>query len=493
VALVLDIPNGPLDPKGFSKVEIVLHKGPDSTTRTASVGADNTFDLGTIDPTSGVALEATLRNDSGAAVGYGRTAMAAAFAGGANIVVPVRRPIAYIAGAVSRDADGNAQTQGDHWTESPATFSDLSAGTILDGKTQLGPQLVMMVAAGPSLYMFTQATSDPDGTLIGPAKLAPVSTADHTVGPAMAATLAGSLLDGAGTDDGSTLVIGTSTQLFIVDTATGMARALTDGSFARVAIVTTDAGEVAAVAIKNRGLTTGPCSTTAELWWAPLSGGAAHMIATGGFSDIATDRGHAYYVDACSGDFGEVTTAATRMVRTFTGKPTALAVSNEQAYVGIETPPATTSLVIAPTAPTTMTPDPPRVLWNEAAQQVVNVVSSPGVQRLLDASSVVFLHLEVGAGGDYVAVTTAASFHGAPVAAANFPDITMDTEELRVFATATGTIIQRYRSWCEGLVLSLSTDIGPWACASTAGQTAPARMSNLDHHIHSMTFQFGKK
>jgi hypothetical protein len=492
VALVLDIPNGALDPQGYSSVEIVLHdpSGVDST-RTATVDGKNHFEIGTIEPTTGVSVEATLRNNTGAAVGYGRTATGAAFASGAQVVVPVRRPIAYIAGTVSRDADGDAQTQGDHWTEAPATFSDLSSGAILDGKTQVGPPLVMMVAAGPSLYMITQAIRDPDGALIGPAKLAPVSTADHTAGTPMPAALTGSVLDGAGSDDGSALVIGTSTQLYVVDTAQGTARALTDGAFARVAIVTTDSGEVA-VAIKNRGMTTGPCSTAAELWWAPLAGGAAHKVATGGFSDVATDRGHAYYVDACSGQLGELTANATQVVRTIAGKPTALAVSNHQAYIGVETQPTTTSLLVASVDPAAAS-DPPRVLWNEAAQQVVTAIPFPGVQRQLDASSIVFDHLEVGAGGDYVALTTSARFHGAAVPDANFPDIRMDAEELRVFDAATGGVVQRYRSWCSGSVLSLSSDIGPWACASTAGQTAPPRMSNLDHHINSMTFQFGKK
>jgi hypothetical protein len=491
---VLDIPNGPLDPKGFTTVEIVLHQPSGDVTRTANVGADNTFDLGTIDPTNSVSIEATLRNDSGAAVGYGRTAMAAAFAGGAKIVVPVRRPIVYISGPVSRDI-GN-QTPVLRWTEAPGTFSDLSIGATLDGTTQVGSQAVLMVAAGPSLYMITQAIGNTTGILTGPAGVVPISTADHQAGTPLTGQLSGAVNEAAGADDGSVLAVGTATQLFAVTTASGTVTPLTDGNFARVAILTSDTGELDAVAIKNRGSTIATCSTAAELWWVPLSGGAAsgaaaapHMVATGGFSDVATDRGHAYYVDACNKQLGELTATATRMLRTIAGKPTALAVSNGQAYVGVEAQPATTSLLVASLA----TADAPRTLWNETAQQVVNAIGFDGVQRQLDASSVVFGHLEVGAGGDYVALTTRASFHGAPVPEANFPDITMDTEELRVFDAATGGVVQRYRSWCQGSVLSLSTDIGPWACASTAGQTAPARMSNLDHQISSMTFQFGKK
>jgi hypothetical protein len=343
------------------------------------------------------------------------------------------------------------------------------------------------------------------GALTGPAQLMPISGADHTVGTALSGTMTGAVIDGAGSDDGGQLVIGTTTQLFAIDASTGAARPLTDGNFARVAILTGDSGEVAAIAIKNRGATTGPCATTAELWWAPLSGGAgvAHMVATGGFSDVATDRGHAYYVDACKGELGEVTAAATRALRTIpgtgtaagagAGKATALAVSNGRAYIGVEIPPpasgqpATSSLLVASVASS----DEPRTLWTERAQQVLDVASKPDVQRLLSASSVAFGHLEVGAGGDYVALTTNAHFHGAEIPLL-FPEMTIDTEELRVFAAASGGIIQRYRSWCDGVVIVGVGEISGWECTAATGQSAPAA-DMYEHHIGSMTFLFGKK
>jgi len=489
VSLVLDIPNGPLDPKGFASVEVVLHEPTGDVARSANLRPDGTFDLGAIDPSNSVAVEATLRSESGAAVGYGRTAIAAAFAGGAEVVVPVRRPIAYIAGTVSRDADGDGGTPGLHWTEAPATFSDLSVGAKLDGKAQIGSQAVMVIAAGPNLYLITQGTTDPDGALAGPAKIVPISAADHQPLAALGGSMTGAVLDGVGSDDGSTLVIGTTSQLFMVDTATGAVRSLATGSFARVALMTSETGDLDAVAIKNRGSTTGTCQTSAELWWAPLSGpGEAKKLAAGGFSDIAADRGHTYYVDACTGELGESAAMGTTAIHTITGgKPTALAVSNGKAYIGLETPPATTSLVVA-----SLTSDEPRTLWSESAQQVLNATSFAGVQRQLDATSAVFAHLEVGAGGDYVALTTSAHFHGAAVAAASFPDMTIDTEELRVFDASTGGIVQRYRSWCDGVVLLGGKDIQDWVCASTAGQTEAADPA-LEHHIGSMTFTFGKK
>lgn len=504
-SLVLDIPNGMLDPRGFAVVEVVLHGPSGDVARSSSVSPDGAFDLGVIDPGASVSIEATLRNDSGAAVGYGRTATAAALARGAEIVIPVRRPIVYIAGAISRDIGNRIPDV--RWSQSPATFSDLSVDAAPDGHNQVGGQVVMTVGAGPSLFMVAQATSDPNGTLVGPARLAPISTGDHQVGAPLASVLSGAVNDGAGSDDASAIAIATATALYAVDPATGGVRALANGNFARVAILTTASGEIDAVAIKNRGQSSPSCTTTAELWWAVLSPGsapapgpaAAHLIATGGFSDIATDRGRAYYLDACRSELGEVTAQAVRTLRPLgpasvattsanPARPTALAVSNGQAYIGLETQPAATSLVVAALAGT----DPPRTLWAEAAQQVLDVTDLPEVRRQLDATSVVFDKLEVGAGGDYVALTTRAHFHGAALAEVQFPDMTIDAEELRIFDAATGGIVQRYRSWCDGVVLLNSSDISGWECATTAGQAAAAD-ATLEHHINSMTFLFGKR
>jgi len=494
-SLVLDIPNGALDPKGFTTAEIVLHEPTGDITRSANV-TNNAFDLGSIDPSNSVSVEATLRTETGTAVGYGRTAMATAFTGGAEIVVPVRRPIAYIAGSVSRDiGTGNATVL--QWSEVPATFSDLSVGGTPDGKTLLPGPAVSVVGAGPNLYLITQPISATTGDPTAPAKLAPVSMVDHQVGAPLAGAMAGAVLDSAGSDDGTMLVIGTSTELYAVNTATGATRVLADGSFARVAIVMTDTGELDAVAVKNRGSTTAACTptATAELWWAPLAdGGVGHKVATGGFTDVASDRGQAYYLDGCKGELGELTATATRMIRTFavTGgaRPTALAVSNAQAYVGVETPPATTSLLVASLKALA---DDPRTLWTESAQQVLKASNLAGVQRQLDASSAVFGRLELGAGGDYVALTTSAHFHGNAVTLANFPDMTIDAEELRVFDAATGGIVERYRSWCDGsFIIARANDIDAWECALTPGQTEAAD-APYEHHINAMTFLFGKR
>jgi hypothetical protein len=217
------------------------------------------------------------------------------------------------------------------------------------------------------------------------------------------------------------------------------------------------------------------------------------MVAIGGFSDVASDRGGAYYIDACKGELGGVTASGITPIRPIAGatmasRATALAVSNGQAYVGIETAPATTSLLVVSTVTIT---EEPRLLWTEIAQQVLRATEFPGVQRQLDAGAAVVEHLEIGAGGRYAALTTSAQFDGEAVLEANFPEMTIETEELRVFDPATGGIIQRYRSWCSGALGVAPGDIENWACASTTGQMAAAR--TFDHHINSMTFLFGKK
>jgi hypothetical protein len=494
VPLALELPDGPLAPSGFASADVILHGPSGDAMRTAQL-AGVALDLGTVDPGVTTSVEITLRAGGGAVVGYGRTTVVR----GTRPVIAARRPIVYAAGTISNPPPANP-TGPLTWTGSPATFFDLAAAAAFDGTTQIGTEAVLTIAAGPALYLVTQAVSDPNGVLTGPASILPVSTADHRLGAALAGVVTGSAIDGAGSDDGSVLAIGTTTQLFAIDTATGAARAVADGSFARVAILATAAGELDAVAIKNRGSTTAAsCATTAELWWAPLAGApvgaAAHMVAAGGFSDIATDRGHAYYVDACTGQLGEATASGIQALTTVpapssgaTSRPTALAVANGQAYVALESQPETLSLVMASLA----TGDPPRMLWTDHVQQALGVTTMPEVQRVLDATQVVLDRLELGAGGDYVALTTQAHFHGAEIAAEAFPDMTVDTEELRVLDAHTGAAIERYRSWCDGVIVPGTDDITSWQCATVAGQTAPASPA-LEHHIASMAFLFGKR
>src|SRR5262249_51061276 len=150
---------------------------------------------------------------------------------------------------------------------------------------------------------------------------------------------------------------------------------------------------------------------------------------------------------------GEVTASGLVPLRTGLGKPTALAVSNGQAWFGVENggTPAQVAILVAPVAPGETGGD-VRTLWQEDQQQVLEAAPPfpPGVQRALDAQTAVFDHIEIGGGGDYVAISIAATYHGARVTEANFPQMDIETEELRVFDAASGGTVQRYRSWCDG-------------------------------------------
>jgi hypothetical protein len=260
-------------------------------------------------------------------------------------------------------------------------------------------------------------------------------------------------------------------------------------------MITRADGSLGAVAIKNRGITTATttdaCNPAAELWWIENIGGEvvdAKMIAKGGFADVASDRGRAWYVDACKGELGEALATGVRIVRPGLGKPTALAVSNGQAWIGIEKSVPTALALVVTSAESTGAP---RTLWTENQEQVLAASDYPGVERRLFASTAAFLDLEVGAGGDYIAAATTGYYEGAAVFDANFPSMKITTDELRVFDAASGGNIQRYRSWCNGSYSVAAGDIDTWRCATSTGQTAADPMYR--HRIRSMTFQFGKK
>lgn len=507
VGISIDIPNKMLDPTGYTTIEVTLHTPSGDIVRSAAV-SNNQFLLGDFDIMEGVWVEAVLRNDTGTAVGYGRTAGPVDLVPNEMITVQVRRPIIYIAGLTSTDESGFIEDPNEDivFSTHPATYSDLAVGAPLDGRTKVGTGTAMMIAAGPSLFMIEQAADmtpgvpvSPVSKLVGEGTIKPVSTGDHTVGPALAGKVMGGVLDGAGSDDGQWLVIGTTTGLYVANTQTGTVKQVASGgAFARVAIVNGATGATSGIAIKNRGTFVPTCTATAELVTVDLASGEipnAMTVATGGFSDVASDGGRSFAVNACTGELGEIKGGAVVKLRMGLARATALAVSNGQAFIGQESgtgsvaSPIGLALVVAPLVGS----EPPRTLWSERMQQVVDAVLYPGVQRLMEATEAGFGQLEVGAGGDYVAATALAHFEANSVTAANFPRLEIETEELRVFDASSGAVIQRYRSYCDGLIdIVRVADIPDWGCATSTGQTEPA-LGEDEAHIQSMTFLFGKK
>jgi len=91
------------------------------------------------------------------------------------------------------------------------------------------------------------------------------------------------------------------------------------------------------------------------------------------------------------------------------------------------------------------------------------------------------------------AVSIASTYHGDRATEANFPQMDIETEELRVFDASSGGAVQWYRSWCDGSFLIESVnDIDMWACATSVGQTEPSTAAE-EHRIGSLSFLFGKK
>jgi hypothetical protein len=373
------------------------------------------------------------------------------------------------------------------------TYSDLSVGTFLDGTTKLAENAVLTVTAGPQLYVIDQSPSNPTGALVGAPVIKSVSTGDHSFGSALPAMLEGGVVDAAGSDDGRLLLVATTTHLFVVDTTTGMARPIADGNFARVAIVSAVDGTLTAVAVRNRA----PGACTAELVWVAVNAddsNQAMTLGTSGYTDVAGTAGRAFYVDSCKGgELGEATAGGTQRLRGELGTPAALAVASGQAWIGIErassgATAAGMALISVPLAGN----EPPRTLFDESATQVVEATMYPGVQRELRGRSVSFLQLEVGIGGDFVAVTLDALYEGPAIREANFPRMEIESQELRVIDTVTGAFVQRYRSWCDGVLYIGFGDIASWGCATSRDQMAPTDIQ-LEHRISSMTILYGQK
>jgi len=113
------------------------------------------------------------------------------------------------------------------------------------------------------------------------------------------------------------------------------------------------------------------------------------------------------------------------------------------------------------------------MLWSEPAEQGVDLVDEPEVQRKLSATGTTIDHLELGAGGDYVALTTSAHFQGADLPRPNVgsPRWRSTPRSCACSMPPTGGSVQRYRSWCDGVHRGPLGDItNDWECAAVAGR-----------------------
>ena len=194
----------------------------------------------------------------------------------------------------------------------------------------------------------------------------------------------------------------------------GTAASIADGEFDRVTmLIGLDRG-VSAVAVRTAArppararappTSCGSAASAARPRWARST-----TVATGGFSDVASDRGHAYYVDQCKGELGEVTMSGITSKRTNLGRATARrgvgragvdrrreARQAGAGLAGLRLDQRQRSAAHA-------------VLEQRACRS-----SRPSTTRACSArwmpTPPVFNQLEVGAGGDYVATTVSSHY-----------------------------------------------------------------------------------
>lgn len=486
IELDLTFPGDNLDPVDYTNVEVRVH-GEQELDRVAAIVGDR-FDLGGIETMTATSIEAVLRDDSGTMKGYGRISGSLELAPGTQISMPVRRPLLYTAGLVSSDVDGNPTTNDLKWTHVPATRVDLSDSAPLDGSTMVGQGAVATLAAGPRLFIIRQATTDPTGGFTGPVMIDEISGADPAMATPLSISLDGAIVDAAGSDDGRTLLVATSTALYAIDVDSSMSTMISQGNFARVAVSMRD-DVVTALAIADSG----SCTSPARLYsirGAFSTGFEVHELAPGGYADVAALAGRTFYIDACAGTLGEVLGDTPTLLATNLAHPTTLAVAGNGAWIGLEpiasSGPPSLSLVNVPLASSATAP---HVVFSHPTTQFVQATQYPDVNRSVTATSMHFSGLELGGGGDFVAFASVVSYSGEAIVEANIPKMQIDTDELWVLDTASGAIVRWYLSWCDGTIVVMFGDIAQWGCATSTGQSA-AR-TGFEHRIRSLAVIFG--
>ena len=502
VSLVLDIPNGRARSQGLHRrSRSSLHEptGDIDADRRPSTPTAPSISA-TIDPTTGVSIEATLRNDSGAAVGYGRTAAAAALRRRREIVVPVRRPIAYIAGTVSTRHERRTRRRRPAWTEAPATFSDLSVGDDArrhDAARQ--PRGPDDRGRSEPVHGRPRRPATPTGALTGPRDAhAGVDRRSHGRRRA------------AGLDDRrrarrrrqrrrqaardrhhDAAVRGRHHDRRGARARRRQLRAGRDRRRRRPRSTRSRSRTAA----RPPGPARRPPSCGGRRSAGERAGGAP--VATGGFSDIATDRGHAYYVDACKGELGEASARDRCVEHADRGSRRRQA---DRAR-GVERPGVhrrrdsrrrrSASLAggrRVDRRPTRRARCGPRPRSRCSTRSTSRTCSASSTR-----SSVVFDHLEIGAGGDYIALTTSAHFHGV---ASHRGELPRDDDRHRGAARVRRRDRRRSSS-ATAAGATASCRIGSTTSAAGSARRRPARprppTATLEHHIDSMTFLFGKK
>jgi hypothetical protein len=490
VSLKLDVPNGILAPDPATSVEITIHSTNGGTTlvRSADIKA-RSFDLGDFPTQTGGWIEAKLRNQNGGLLGYGRSLSSAEFAAGGTIDVPVRRPIVYFgAGAVSFDRLPNSNKD---WSAKPVALADLSQTRPMTGDQTLSTSTGYVVASGSEMFVLEQPLAL-SGIGSGKITVAELSSSNHSVGSALETSITGAVRDAVGVDAGGSMVVATSTGLWLLQLPTGVepvvaAQLIAPGSFDRVAVIGNDA-TLQVYALSSRVKTVAGCATPAQLQLfarTPATNGwKQSLIAKGDISDLTSGGSRLFYVELCSGRVMEAIGEQTKEIRKTTARPVEVVSNDSQVWLASVTAQGVNIDVI-----TLSNSAAAITLFSESLNRAFSTTVIPNIQRTVAADTIEISDLTL-VGGEFLALTSYVTY--AAPRQSNVVELEAETQRSWVVATSNGSAEVRYDSWCKEVeaCLDRTRDICLWTCAATPGASR-AIMAN-EHRVRSISAIFGR-
>ena len=495
VAIVLDIPNGPLEPKGAATVEITLNSitSNDAVIRTANVSASGAFDIGEMPKNQAGRIEAALRSESGALIGYGRSVEVVRFDQGGTATVPVRRPMLYLGSGTSVfKADANDNPVTNSWATRPAVVADLSPdATAIGTSPRLATNAGYLVAAAGTIYGLQQ-NIDSDGRGNSAVTLVELRSEDHTPGPARPIAVTGDIREAAGSDDGQEIAVATSDGAWLVHVASGTTDRLATGAYDRITLrdVGADSTQHEVFALSGRVADYSNCTAVAKLERVTITTDTPNktLIAMGAISDISTANGRIFFSNVCTGKISEITATGTVEVRVTGGHPTNLVASDTQMWFSevrgtIDRSFAVSSLVLSSN-------DPPRLLWQTPATLLLLTSVIEGVQRTLKPNTAEMDELTL-VSNEFIALRTRMTFDVPRPDFTNLPRTAAQTDSAWIISAAGGGVVSNYQSWCKVLTACGGSDLCGWSCADAAGSSRPA--SGNEHRLRSLAATFQRR
>ena len=495
VAIVLDVPNGPLEPKGAATVAVTLHSITNNNKefRTANVSASGAFDIGEMPKNQTGRLEAALRGESGALIGYGRSVEGVRFDQGGTAIVPVRRPMLYLGSGTSTfSTAGNGTPMTNGWALRSAVVADVSPdATAIGTSPRLGTNAGYLVAAAGTIYGLQQAIGA-DGVGNGAVTLIELRSEDHALAPARPIAVTGDIREAAGSDDGQAIAIATSDGAWLVHVATGATDRLATGPYDRIAIrdVVTDATQHEVFALAGRVHDFATCTNVAKLERMTITGDtpSKSQVAMGAISDVSTANGRVFFSNVCTGKISEVTATGPVDIRATGGHPTNLVASDAQVWFSEIR--GTTDRIFAVSSLVLSSNDPPRLLWQTPATLLLVTSEIEGVQRTLKPNSVDLDEL-ILISNEFVALRTRMAFDVPRPDLTNLPRIAAQTDAAWIISVASGAVVSNYQSWCKVLQTCNNADVCGWSCDVAAGISRPT--PGNEHRLRSLAATFQRR